>query len=121
MVDHYQFHHGLNFLAREIILSKRLAMVATADIELHFERKQKKLICTRTTDEPLNLKAILNTPIHIPYIQIEEDTKTKILFTTNGCVHKENTLTFVLGRQRAHMTDEGLLKIEEQSGNSIHK
>ncbi len=100
MLDHYRFNHSFSRLKRELALSKRLAMTATTDIEFHLEQKEKVLTCMRKTDEPLNLKETLNTPINIPYIRMEENKKAMILFTANGWVQKDSVVSFSLGNQK---------------------
>lgn len=100
MLDHYRFNHSYGKLKKEITLSKRLAQTATADIEFHIEQKGNNLICTRITDEPLSLSATINTPIIIPYLQLEGQKKEMIFITSSGWIEDNVIINIYLGKQR---------------------
>lgn len=100
MLDHYRFKHGYTKLKREIALSKRIAQTATTDIEFYIIQKGNNLICTRKTDEPLDLRGTLRVPIIIPNLRLEGDEKKTILITSSGWIKKDEIINIYLGKQR---------------------
>lgn len=99
MLDHYRFSKGAERLKREIEFSKRIAQTASTYIEFSLEQKGNQLVCMRKTDEPLNLKGTLNTPIMIPSVYLEGNQKQTILITSSGWVEKDVKINIFLGDQ----------------------
>lgn len=99
MIEHYRFSQGAEKLRREITFSKRIAQTASTFIEFSLEQEGDQLICMRKTDEPLNLKGSLNTPIVIPSVHLDGGQKKTILITSNGWVEKDVEIKISLGNR----------------------
>ena len=108
MIDHHRINHGYDKLRREIALAKHLAQVANAEVTFHIENKKNHLMCNRTTDEPLILPGIIDTPIIIPHLQLAHSQRETILIVASGWIDAKHKITLRLGKQQKtlHLTQE---------------
>ncbi len=99
MLDHYRFTHSMGQLKRELALSKRIARIATADIEFHIKQKKGGLECVRITEEPLTLPLMFGSTIKIPHLLLEEE-EAKVIFTPSGGVFRDTVLHLSLSNKK---------------------
>ena len=106
MLDHYRFNHGLSLLKQEIDFTRRLSRIAHTDIEFYIKKKDKGLLCQRTTDEPLTLSYTFNVPLFIPYLTLKEENAL-LVFTSSGWIKEEKVLTlqYKKKQERIHLSN----------------
>lgn len=87
MLDHYRFEKGVGRLKQEILYTKHLVEIASADVELHIKQSKRGLVLERVTDEPLNLGNVIGGNIFIDSICIQPKQDVKVLFLATGGIY----------------------------------
>lgn len=103
MLDHYRFKHGVARLKEELAFSKRIAQVASADIDFYIKAEKNQLYCTRETDEPLRFPQTVNCKIIIPFLQLEGKKECSIHYTATGWAYGEEELIVTNGNCRENI------------------
>lgn len=105
MLDHYRFEKGVGRLKEEILYTKHLVEVASADVELHIKKSQRGVVLERVTDEPLNLGNVIGSKIIIDSIFIQPKQDVKVLFLATGGIGGEVDFSVSNGNETAFLKD----------------
>ncbi len=68
MLDHYRFEADAKRFEKEILLTKRLADTAHADVQFVVKRGKKGYECKRLTDEPIRMDKLMKKKLSFPHI-----------------------------------------------------
>ena len=105
MLDHYRFEKGVGRLKEEILYTKHLAEIASADVELHIKHNKRGVVLERVTDEPLNLGSVIGGKILIDSIFTQPKQDVTVLFLATGGIDIDIDLSISNGVENVSLKD----------------